>query len=75
MKIGFFVINNVIGGGGMVATENAINTIKNKHDIVIFLEDIISDNSKHLLNIDGVKYIKVGKLSEYNSICTFFDGS
>lgn len=73
MKIGFFVINNVIGGGGMVATENAINTIKNKHDIVIFLEDIIADNSKHLLNIDGVKYIKVGKLSEYNSICTFFD--
>ena len=63
MRIAFFIINNIVGGGGMVATENAINSIKKHHEVFLFLEDIINDTSKHLLKVEGVKYIKVGKKS------------
>lgn len=72
MNIAFFVINNVIGGGGMVATENAINILKRNHNITIFMEDIIEDNSKHLLSVDGVNFEKVGKIDTYANINIFF---
>ncbi|OUO49302.1 hypothetical protein B5F76_14120 [Desulfovibrio sp. An276] len=68
MKIGFFIINNIVGGGGMIATQNAINTIKEYHDIILFLEEKISDKSRHLLDVGNIKYVEVGKISKYENI-------
>lgn len=71
MKLGFFIINNVVGGGGMVATQDAINAlINNGHEVTIFMQQIITDKSKHLLNAPKARYVECGNLNEYSGICS-----
>lgn len=70
LHLAFFMLGNDIGGGGMVATQNAINILKLKHKITIFVEKLHKDSNRHLLNIGKIKIIEVGKmlLGEWQSI-------
>lgn len=69
MRIAFFIINNVIGGGGMVATQSAIRMLNNSgHEIYIFLQELVSDKNKHLLNLDNIKYVECGNINAYTGI-------
>lgn len=63
-KLGFFALSNRVGGGGMVATENAIkNLLKQGHKIVLFVENFITDENIHQMVVDNVTVIPVGKIS------------
>ena len=67
-KIAFFIINNVVGGGGMIATQYAIKSLMSKgHDVIIIAEQFIDDQQKHLLDVDAPIFA-VGKMSQTTSI-------
>lgn len=70
MKIGFFIINNIVGGGGMVATQDAINMLASMgYEICIFMECIKTDDKLHLLTTkSNVKYVECGSIKEYMGI-------
>lgn len=70
MKLGFFIINNVVGGGGMVATQDAINALSDEgHEVIVFMQEIITDNKKHLLITPKARYVECGNLNDYQGVC------